>query len=345
MRYAKRIRTAFLIFSLPIIALAISLTASTRAVAQQAEQTEIIEWGNGGNPYFRYICGGGRVLIGVQGSAGVLIDSVQAVCGKMEGGRLVGTAQPEGPVFGGSRPIDKTGGCAGSITKAQIARNKFDPYVGAIVFPCPGARPGQSTEIRGSGELAENRSVSCPSGTIAVGIAGRHGKYIDAFGLLCGPKPVPATEINNLVGQNVSFQSFNFPDRFIRHRNSLGFVEPIPNELGKNDATFTIVSGLAGRCVSFESLNYRHHFLRHQNSRLKLAAFSNDKLFGEDATFCIVSGLADSAGTSFESINYPKHYIRHKNFELWLDPYDGTELFRRDATFRATQPGGRVDVR
>jgi hypothetical protein len=59
----------------------------------------------------------------------------------------------------------------------------------------------------------------------------------------------------------------------------------------------------------------------------------------------MVSGLADSAGTSFESVNYPGHYLRHKNFELWLDRYDGTEQFRKDATFRATQPGGRVNVR
>jgi hypothetical protein len=346
-RYAKGIRTGFLIFNLPIIVLAISLSASTRAAAQQAEQTEIIEWGNGGNPYFRYICGGGRVLIGLQGSAGVLIDSVQAVCGKMEGGRLVGTAQPEGPVFGGmGGSIRQTAGCAHSITKAQIARNKFDPYVGAIAFPCPGARPGQSTEIRGSGELGGDfRSVSCPSGTVAVGIAGRDGRFLDAFGLLCGPQPVPATEINNLVGQEISFQSYNFPDRFIRHRNSLGFVETIPDELGKNDATFKIVPGLAGRCVSFESHNYPNHFLRHQASRLKLAQRSDDQLFRQDATFCMVSGLADSAGTSFESVNYPGHYLRHKNFELWLDRYDGTEQFRKDATFRATQPGGRVNVR
>jgi len=336
------------ILCLSAIAIAFSLAASRPVAAQAAEQTEIVEWGNGGNPYFRYICGGGRVLIGLQGSAGVLIDSVQAVCGKMEGGRLVGTAQPEGPVFGGmGGSIHQTAGCARGITKAEIARNKFDPSVGAITFPCPGARPGQSTEIRGSGELGGDfRSVSCPSGTVAVGIAGRHGRFIDAFGLLCGPQPVPATEINNLVGQEASFQSFNFPDRFIRHRNSLGFIEPIPDELGKNDATFRIVSGLGDkRCLSFESYNYKNHFLRHQASRLKLARSSDDQLFQQDATFCMVSGLADSAGTSFESLNFPGHYLRHRNFELWLDRYDGTEQFRKDATFRATQPGGRVNVR
>ena len=119
----------------------------------------------------------------------------------------------------------------------------------------------------------------------------------------------------------------------------------IPDELGRKDASFRIVPGLGGRCASFESLNYPGHFLRHQNFRLKLARRTDEELFRQDATFCIVAGLADSAGVSFESVNLPRHYIRHRNSELLLIPYDGYDLYRKDATFRATQPGGRVIVR
>jgi hypothetical protein len=137
-----------------------------------------------------------------------------------------------------------------------------------------------------------------------------------------------------------SFQSWNFPDRYIRHRLSLGYIDPIVerDKLGRKDATFRLVPGLAGRCRSFESFNYPGHFLRHQNYRLKLAKKTDDQLFKEDATFCVVAGLASSEGSSFESVNFPKHYIRHSNFELWLGNFDGSPVFKKDATFRISRP-------
>ena len=137
-----------------------------------------------------------------------------------------------------------------------------------------------------------------------------------------------------------SFRSWNYPDRYIRHRNSLGYIDPIVanDKLGRKDATFRLVPGLAGRCRSIESVNYPGHFLRHQNYRLKLAKQTDDQLFKEDATFCVVRGLASSNGRSFESVNFPKHYIRHSNFELWLAKSDGSPLFKKDATFIISPP-------
>ena len=144
--------------------------------------------------------------------------------------------------------------------------------------------------------------------------------------------------------KEVSFESFNFPDRYIRHRGMLGYVEKLQDKLARNDATFKIVPGLAGRCRSFESVNFPNHFLRHENFRLKLARRSNDRVFLEDATFCFVPGLASSAWYSFESANLPGHYIRHRNFELWLDHLEKSQLFRADATFRTAAPGGGVRI-
>ena len=137
-----------------------------------------------------------------------------------------------------------------------------------------------------------------------------------------------------------SFRSWNYPDRYIRHRFALGYIDPIieRDRLGRQDATFRLVPGLAGRCQSFESVNYPDHFLRHQNYRLKLAAQTDDQLFKEDATFCEVSGLASSQNRSFESLNFPRHYIRHSNFELWLGQSDGSPLFKKDATFIISPP-------
>jgi len=120
----------------------------------------------------------------------------------------------------------------------------------------------------------------------------------------------------------------------------LGYIDPIAasDQVGRKDATFRLVQGLAGRCRSFESVNYPGQFLRHQNFRLKLAKQTDTQLFKDDATFCVVSGLASSEGRSFESVNFPKHYVRHSNFELWLAKSDGSQLFKKDATFILSPP-------
>jgi hypothetical protein len=144
------------------------------------------------------------------------------------------------------------------------------------------------------------------------------------------------------VSEDLSYESFNFRNRYIRHRGMLGYVEPIPSVLGRRDATFKVVGGLAGTgdCVSFESVNYRTYYLRHENFRLKLSKRNNnDRRFLEDATFCIQPGLA-LGGISFESFSHRGHFIRHINFELWLHRFEDTEQFRKDATFIKTPPGG-----
>lgn len=158
----------------------------------------------------------------------------------------------------------------------------------------------------------------------------------------------PLAAITYAQGREASFQSYNFPQRWIRHRGSLGYLEDVRSEGERlrKDAHFRVVPGLAGRCSSFESMNYPGHFLRHQNFRLKLARQTSEQLFKDDATFCLKPGLAFSQGDwkSFESVNLPNHFIRHRNFELWLGRNDNSRLFREDATFQITNPiGGRID--
>jgi len=146
--------------------------------------------------------------------------------------------------------------------------------------------------------------------------------------------------------QEHSYQSSNFPDRFIRHRNFLGFVEQINDQQTAKDAVFVAVPGLAGTCHSLEAKNFPGFFLRHQNFRLKLSRAENSQLFREDATFCFRDGLADAQGFSFESVNFPNHYIRHRDFELVLSPNDDTAGYKRDATFIERSPvpaPGRID--
>lgn len=133
-----------------------------------------------------------------------------------------------------------------------------------------------------------------------------------------------------------SFASFNYPDQYIRHRNSEGWITIVESELDMKDASFRIVPGLADKtCWSFESVNYPGHYLRHYNSKILLNAIvTNDSLGAEDATFRIVKGLADSSFVSFESLNYPGHYIRHQNSRLSIAKMETNDLFMADATFK-----------
>ena len=339
------------------------------AAAPAAQEVQAPIQGAPGGRYFEYSCGAGRVLVGLRGSAGILIDSVQAVCARVDASGAIVEPQPQGPVFGGSRPLDKSVACANQLVvrTASVSLSEHEPFAGSIRLTCSEiarATDGgvEDIELRGSGRLrgyrtplmgttpqdpGDFRSSACPAQNLAVGIRGRASTYVDALGLICAPKPsaAPAAATAGLVGSEVSFQAFNFLDRFIRHRGFLGYTEPIAGDLGRRDATFRIVNGLNGKCISLESQNHPDHFLRHERFRIKLARRENTPLVRDDATFCMVSGLATSTGVSLEAATIPGHFIRHRNSELWLDRSDGSDLFRRDATFNVTHPGGQMIVR
>jgi len=138
-----------------------------------------------------------------------------------------------------------------------------------------------------------------------------------------------------------SIKASNLPSGYIRHAGGVGRVDdisPTTSDLGKADATWAIVPGLAGGCTSLESRNYRGYFLRHQNGAVSLQRFQDSNQFRQDATFCQVSGLADSSAVSFRAFQFPNAYLRHASGVLFLADDDGSELFRRDATFVRTAP-------
>jgi uncharacterized protein YkwD len=144
-------------------------------------------------------------------------------------------------------------------------------------------------------------------------------------------------------GQRVSFESQNFPGRYIRHRYWLGELTPLATELDLNDATFIVRPGLSGDpdSVSFESASIPNHYLRHHYFRIKLARPDGTQLFKEDATFRAHPLPNDE--WRFESVKIGGHFIRHRNFELWLDRADGSAPFHWDSSWRrksaANTPG------
>ena len=137
------------------------------------------------------------------------------------------------------------------------------------------------------------------------------------------------------AGRRISrLQSFNVPDRYVRHAGSTVRLDPAASPV--NDSQFRVVPGLAsgadGR-ISFESVDMPGYFLRHWNYRFSLVQNDGSGVFKADATFLPVSGLGHSSLTSFRSHNFPDRYIRHQNYALVLAPML-SELDRADATYR-----------
>ena len=96
--------------------------------------------------------------------------------------------------------------------------------------------------------------------------------------------------VNGLAGQGtVSFQSANYPSRYIRHSSYLTYITINDGtELFGNDASFTVENGLYGEdtnSVSFKSLNYPSYYLRHQNSQLRISSESDAVLYRKDASW------------------------------------------------------------
>lgn len=144
-----------------------------------------------------------------------------------------------------------------------------------------------------------------------------------------------------------TIQSANFPDRIIRHRDFLAYLDPNPG-YDFADGDFVIGPGLAdGRLFSIQSTNFPNYYLRHQDLRLKLQQYSpGDDQFAQDATFELTPALAyaqvDKAGVSFRAYNLPGHFLRHSKFEIWLNRYEDSDLFRLDASFWVNEHSGHI---
>lgn len=149
----------------------------------------------------------------------------------------------------------------------------------------------------------------------------------------------------------ISFQSVNYPGRYIRHRNFLGELSQVSSDLDRMDATFIVRTGLSKegpfpQGVSLESRNFPGHYLRHQGFRVKLNKDDGSDLFRKDATFAYASGYGDLASKGYgalKPVNAPHrdYYVRHKNSAIWIDPSDGTPLMALDSAWQPTAPLAR----
>ncbi|ATB34393.1 AbfB domain-containing protein [Melittangium boletus] len=149
---------------------------------------------------------------------------------------------------------------------------------------------------------------------------------------------------------NLSLESKNKPGFYVRHRSSELWVDALENTPGfRQDATwaFTDPWWKSGANVpsSYQSFQvttpgHTHRYLRHFESLgfTEVVDGSSTATLKQDATFRLVTGLAESSCYSFESRNFPGQYLRHADSRLRKDARNGTALFDQDATFCA-QPG------
>ncbi|MFI1105180.1 AbfB domain-containing protein [Streptomyces melanogenes] len=127
-------------------------------------------------------------------------------------------------------------------------------------------------------------------------------------------------------------KSYNFPDRFWRHADYLGRIDPYPFD-PYTDSQWKLVPGLADASgVSFQSVSHPTRYLRHAYYQLRLDVNDGTTRFAQDATFHRTAGLADASWSSFRSHSHPDRYIRHYDYVLRIDPIS-TAGGKADATF------------
>jgi hypothetical protein len=146
------------------------------------------------------------------------------------------------------------------------------------------------------------------------------------------------TDTCTFVRRSVSFQSVNFPNRYlVTNADSSGIqllsVNNTADDGPKKRATFTIIPGLADpTMVSIQVYQPSGAYVVAKGSGVAVERPDGTDDFRQRATFEKVEGL-DGSGWSFKSLAQPAHYLRHQNYILKLHQSDGSELFKKDATF------------
>ena len=195
----------------PRRALAIHLTAAALAVSAAAVPAKVIGGGEpqltrtvggGGGEWLRTECDGVRYLAGLQMRYGNWIDAVGINCADAK--EYEGKGRLDNP---GSTPILMWGGTGGAETnqlcstdevvggvRIQRSPNNFVGYISVLCASLnnPG-RDLREASFRGAGRISDKsppvETIVCPSGTVAVGIHGATGLYVDRFGLVCVNAP------------------------------------------------------------------------------------------------------------------------------------------------------------
>lgn len=203
-------------------------------------------------------------------------------------------------------------------------------------------RAGLADPDKVSLELADEPGVYLRHADYRIRFARNDGSELFAADATFRPVRAPG-------GAGVSFQSHNYPDRYIRH---IGAQAWIANDSGTHawdssasfaaDILFLPVPGSVslaeGLRVSLGATlpSTADRLVRRTGDVAVAAAVtaSADVRSRQDATFVLRRGLADGAAWSFESATFPGQFLRHRDYRLQVTTDTGGP-FRADATFRA----------
>jgi len=184
--------------------------------------------GNGGGQ-FNARCAQGQFLVGLELRTGDDVDAVRPLCAISYGGSEVGPTQRYPQRFGGDgggRTVSVLCPAAFPLVTAlyvqyegaTIVVNKIHLFCGNTVAnqvpsDVPGAVFDGPDNHPEGGPFASfivvgENSQRCRTGSAAVGINGRSGKWLDAVGLICGTTPQP---MSSIVREPNSISSFGSP--------------------------------------------------------------------------------------------------------------------------------------
>jgi hypothetical protein len=144
-------------------------------------------------------------------------------------------------------------------------------------------------------------------------------------------------------GACYSFESRNFPGRYLRHRAYRVYSEANNGGTFAADATFCARPGLSGGGTSLESANLPGYFMRHRSEEVWMDA-NNGGSFTADATWGVSAGWWRSGADlpvgqrrSFRvtTPGYETRYLRHRDGLARTDVITSTSAAtdRLDATF------------
>ncbi|OJF11936.1 beta-galactosidase [Couchioplanes caeruleus subsp. caeruleus] len=118
-----------------------------------------------------------------------------------------------------------------------------------------------------------------------------------------------------------SFESRNFPGRYLRHREFRVYNEANTGGSFAADATFCARPGLSGGGTSLEASNMAGHYLRHRNAEVWIDRDTGGS-FIDDATWAVSAplwrsgaGLSVGQKRSFRvtTAGYDNRYLRHRD--------------------------------
>jgi hypothetical protein len=241
----------------------------------------------------------------------------------------IGTLGISGSVY--TEPTDVEGEMNGFFTYDRQLQKMNFARVREVNLRVLGAARGTILQV---GTLASLRVTTA-------GLTTRHLRHVNG---VAGTEVVTAASAKVLKqdatfwvrpglsdGNCYSFESRNFPGRYLRHRAFRVYNEASTGGTFTADATFCAREGLSGGGTSFESPSLPGHYLRHRNAEIWMDPAAGTTGFRDDATWNVVTpwwrsgaDLPDGQTRSLRvtTPGYDNRYLRHQDSAARTDVID-----------------------